>query len=409
VRNRVIDDVPNLTTLLAMVVFTPALAGCLLMLSWLQHRRQLALGVWGSGFLTASVAATLIIAARGVIPDFWSIVFGNALLAIAYGILWCGARTFEGKTVSIPLALFGLLAWLVACLIVPIFARPEARALVIAAVGVCYTLLAVSELWRGRGDGAWRWPIIALLLAHAASIPLYIPVAGAWKHPDPADVDLLTFTVFEAAFVSICGAYFLGGLVTDRIAASHWRASLTDPLTGVTNRRGFFEVGERLLARECFVKQPVAVIMFDLDRFKRINDQFGHAIGDEVLIAFCRLVVDQLRPTDLFARVGGEEFAALLTNTTSLDAVSLAERIRASIAAASLAFDQHTIYATVSMGVASLDEGMTELSALLRAADQALYRAKEGGRNRVELSSAHRQWALGRRSEKESLQGRSAA
>jgi hypothetical protein len=78
-----------------------------------------------------------------------------------------------------------------------------------AAIGICYTLLAVLELWRSRGDGAWRWPIMLLLLGHAASIPIHIPVAGAWKHPDPADVDLLTFMIFEAAFVSICAAYLL--------------------------------------------------------------------------------------------------------------------------------------------------------------------------------------------------------
>src|SRR3984957_11169473 len=87
---------PNITTLLAMVVFTPAVAGCLLLLSWLQHPRQLALGVWGSGFVTAAVATTLIIVGRGAIPDFYSIVVGNALLTIAYGILWSGARTLEG-------------------------------------------------------------------------------------------------------------------------------------------------------------------------------------------------------------------------------------------------------------------------------------------------------------------------
>jgi hypothetical protein len=92
--------VPNITTLLAMVVFTPAVAGCLLLLSWLQHPRQLALGVWGSGFLTASVAATLVVVGRGVIPNFWSITVGNALFAVAYGIIWSGARAFEGKSVS---------------------------------------------------------------------------------------------------------------------------------------------------------------------------------------------------------------------------------------------------------------------------------------------------------------------
>jgi hypothetical protein len=197
--------VPSHSTLLAITVFTPALAGCLLLLSWLQHRNMTALALWGSGFITASVATTLIVIARGTIPDFWSIIVGNALLAAAYGILWCGARKFEGQEVSILPALAGVVLWIVACSISPIYARAEARATVMAVIGICYTLLAILELWRGRGDGAWRWPIMLLLLGHAAAIPIQIPLAGAWAHPDPADVDLLTFTIFETAFVYLRG------------------------------------------------------------------------------------------------------------------------------------------------------------------------------------------------------------
>jgi diguanylate cyclase (GGDEF)-like protein len=394
---------------LAIVVFTPALAGCLLLISWLQHRQQPALGVWAVGFFTASTAAALIIVARGDIPNFLSIVVGNALLAVAYGILWCGARTFERKKVSIPFALVGLLVWLVACSIGPIYARPEARASAMAAIGICYTLLAVVELWRGRRDGAWRWPIIVILVAHAASIPIHIPVAGAWRHPDPADVDLLTFMIFEAAFVSICGAYLLGGLVSNRISLSFQRASMTDPLTGVTNRRGFFEIGERLLERARFGNEPLAIVMFDLDRFKGINDQFGHATGDEVLIAFCCLASAQLRPDDLFARIGGEEFATLLPNTALPDALRLAERVRAAIEGATHAVGEHVVRITVSVGVAPLNEGTAAFGAFLSAADVALYRAKAAGRNRVELMSSALDCAPLSRSHEVSPDNRSAA
>jgi diguanylate cyclase (GGDEF)-like protein len=402
-------DVPNLTTLLAIVVFTPALAGGLLLLSWLQHRRQPTLVVWAAGFLTASAAATLIIVARGEIPNFFSIVVGNALLAIAYGILWCGARTFEHKRVSVPLALIGLFVWLAACSISPIYARPEARASVMAAIGICYTLLAVLELWRGRGDGQWRWPIIVLLLGHAASIPIYIPVAGAWKHPDPADVDLLVFMIFEITFVSVCGAYLLGGLVKDRISANFRQASVTDPLTGITNRRGFFEIGERILARARFSDEPVAVVMFDLDRFKSINDEFGHATGDKVLISFCHLTAAQLRPNDLFARIGGEEFVTLLPNTMAQDALSLAERVRAAVETASHMVEKHVVRTTVSAGVASLTEGTTSLDPLLSAADSALYRAKAAGRNCVEVTSSTLDCVSRGRADEPTVDNRSAA
>jgi hypothetical protein len=134
--------------LLAITVLTPALAGCLLLLSWLQRRRITALAIWGSGFITASVATTLIIVLRETIPDFWSIIVGNALLAAAYGILWCGARKFDGKNISMLLAVMGVVFWLVACSIGSIYSRPEARATVIAAIGVAYTLLVVFELSR---------------------------------------------------------------------------------------------------------------------------------------------------------------------------------------------------------------------------------------------------------------------
>jgi diguanylate cyclase (GGDEF)-like protein len=391
------------------VVFTPAVAGCLLLVSWLQHRRQPALGVWAVGFFTASIAAALIIVARGEIPNFLSIVVGNAILAVAYGILWSGARTFERKRISVPLALVGLLIWLAACSFSPIYSRPEARASVMAAIGICYTLLAVVELWRGRGDGAWRWPIIVVLLAHAASIPIHIPVAGAWKHPDPIDLDFLTFMIFEAAFVSICGAYLFGGLVSERISMSFRQASLTDPLTGVTNRRGFFEIGERLLARARFGNEPIAVVIFDLDRFKNINDQFGHATGDELLIAFCRLASAQLRPNELFARIGGEEFVALLPKTVAQDAVWLAERVRVVIEAATHTVGETVVRTTVSVGVASLNEGTAALDAFLSAADIALYRAKAAGRNRVELMSSVLDCAEFRRSDEGYLDNRSAA
>jgi diguanylate cyclase (GGDEF)-like protein len=372
--------------MLAITVITPAVAGCLLLLTWLQHRRTTALALWGLGFITASVATTLIILARGVIPDFWSIIVGNALLAAAYGILWCGARTFDGKKVPILLAVIGVVFWLIACSIGPIYARPEARATVIAAIGIIYTLLAVLELWRGRGDEVWRWPIMVLLLVHAVAIPIHIPLAGQWTHPDPSDLDLLSFAIFESALVSICAAYLFGGLVKDRIAARYLRASLTDPLTGVANRRGFFDTGERLLVRARFAREPTALIVFDLDRFKSINDRYGHHTGDEVLTSFCRLATSQLRPNDLFGRIGGEEFASLLPDTGWHDALWLAERVRKAFEAFLHTTSQYSFRSTVSVGVAISDGESSDLNALLNAADQVLYRAKALGRNRVEPS-----------------------
>jgi diguanylate cyclase (GGDEF)-like protein len=399
--------VPDHSLLLATTVLTPALAGCLLLLSWLQHRRVIALALWGSGFIAASVATTLIIILRNTIPDVWSIIVGNAILAAAYGILWAGARTLDGKNASIVLALMGVILWLIACSIGPVYARPEARATVMAAIGIVYTLVTAVELWRKRAHEVWRWPVIVLLLAHAAAIPVHIPLAGTWTHPDPSDLDLLTFAIFEASFVSFCAAYLFGGLAKDRIMARYRRESLIDPLTGIANRRGFFQRGERLLMRSRFACEPTALVLFDLDHFKSINDRFGHLAGDDVLISFCRSATSHLRPNDLFGRIGGEEFACLLSNTPAQDAIWLAERVRAAVESASQAVGEDTIHATVSVGVALSNDATADLTGLLKAADQALYRAKEAGRNRVETTS-HPHASLTRSAEL-SIQKRSAA
>ena len=368
-------------TLLAVTVFTSGLAGCLLLFWWLQHRTTFALALWGSSLIIGSIALVLIVIARDTVPDFWSIVIGNALLATASGLMWSGVRSFEGKRISIVLTLAGTLIWLVACSITPIYILPVARVTVMVVIAVTYTLLAVFELWRGRGDDVGRWPIMVLLLGHAAAITLRIPLTITAGHPNLSDVNLRTFVIFEIMFVSICGAYLLGGLVKDRIAGLYKHASLVDPLTGITNRRGFFQAGERLMIRSRLAHRAIAVILFDIDRFKRINDTFGHSAGDQVLAAFCRLANSLLRPTDLFGRLGGDEFACLLPDIIRQDALSLAERLRRAFEAASHTVGGRTFIATVSIGVATANDASSDLNTMLDSADQALYRAKALGRN----------------------------
>lgn len=355
----------NLPTLLAVTVFTSGLAGCLLLLWWLQHRRTFALALWGSSLIIGSIALVLIVIARNTVTDFWSIVVGNALLATASGIMWAGVRSFEGKRISIVLTLGGTVIWLVACCIPQIYIQPVPRVTVMVVIAVCYTLLAAFELWRGRGDGVWRWPIMALLVGHAAAITVRIPLAMTAARPDLFDVDLRTFVIFEIMFVSICGAYLLGGLVKDRIAGLYKQASLVDPLTGITNRRGFFQSGERLMIRSRLAHMAIAVILFDIDHFKRINNSFGHSAGDHVLAAFCRLAGALLRPTDLFGRLGGDEFACLLPDVTRQDALALAERLRRAFEAASHTVGGRTFSATVSTGVAISDDASSDLNTLL--------------------------------------------
>src|SRR5688572_16219167 len=123
-------------------------------------------------------------------------------------------------------------------------------------------------------------------------------------------------------------------MARERVALQYKHASLIDPLTGVNNRRAFLERGEKLLHRSNFDRAPAALLLFDLDEFKSVNDTFGHQAGDRVLTAFCTVATSTLRPGDLFGRLGGEEFAALLVDTSLDGGLVAAERVRANFEAA---------------------------------------------------------------------------
>jgi diguanylate cyclase (GGDEF)-like protein len=128
-------------------------------------------------------------------------------------------------------------------------------------------------------------------------------------------------------------------------------------------------------------------LLFDLDRFKRIKHSFGHHVGDQVLTAFCGAATAALRPDDLFARLGGEEFASPLPDTSLDEGLAIAERIRSNFEATRRKIGANTLAATVSVGVAVSIDPNRNLADLIKAADRALYRAKATGRNRVEHAS----------------------
>ena len=163
------------------------------------------------------------------------------------------------------------------------------------------------------------------------------------------------------------------------------RLAKTDMLTGLANRRKFEEHCESEIARSRRFNTPLSLMMLDIDHFKRVNDRYGHAAGDLVLKQLGQVCRAVLREIDLSARVGGEEFAVLMPETTLERAAEVAERLRLALAAESvLAPDsQSSISFTVSIGVGQLGAGDTTLDALLRRVDAALYQAKQGGRNRV--------------------------
>ena len=228
---------------------------------------------------------------------------------------------------------------------------------------------SMEEGTRRRADGSHFWgsALLAPLPDRDAAVPLH-------------DAEGLK----DAAYCLIIRD------ITDKREATQarQRAVFSDFLTGIGNRRAFFEQAELELKRCERVPRPTTLVMFDLDHFKSINDSHGHAGGDAVLCHFAGVLTAAFREVDIVARTGGEEFAVLMPSTDVDGALAGAERVRALVAAQPATIDGVAVPYTVSAGIAGLDDAAGGLDPLMKRADQALYRAKHGGRNRIRSWSA---------------------
>jgi diguanylate cyclase (GGDEF)-like protein len=188
------------------------------------------------------------------------------------------------------------------------------------------------------------------------------------------DVDLLSLLVDQLAVA----------LQNARDYSEKLEAAIRDPLTGLYNRRFFYEAFAKEIARHDRYRTGAALVLFDIDDFKRINDTRGHAAGDEVLKEIARIANDLVRPSDTFARIGGEEFGLLMPETGQLDALLVAERLRTAVARGAILPD---LAVTLSGGIAALPQDGTTRQELERCADQALYWAKRNGKNLCAVAS----------------------
>jgi diguanylate cyclase (GGDEF)-like protein len=160
---------------------------------------------------------------------------------------------------------------------------------------------------------------------------------------------------------------------------------MSDPLTGLMNRRAFADLATRMNRRRVGARSMMALLVLDLDHFKLVNDRYGHEIGDRLLKEFADVSEANVRPSDQLFRMGGEEFCFVLLEASLKDAVEIAERIRAAVAASPVETDQGPASATVSIGIAATQFAI-DVEVLLAAADAAVYEAKARGRNRVVIA-----------------------
>ncbi len=373
-------------TLAVVTVFITALLGALLVFAGLQNRSIRAPMWWGAAHIVNASGLGLL-SSHGAAPDFVTNDLANALVLLGYGLTWSGARVFDGRKVYPPMLLLAPAIWLALCRL-PAFANADLRVIVVSTMLAFLALRAAEELWRGRDEPLMsRWPSVIVLLAYAAVLLARVP--ATLLTPSFQDDSLmrgLSFALlaFGTLLFTVVMAFLQLNMTKERIELKHKINSLVDPLSGVANRRAFLDGAAGLLARQEVDREPLAVLLFDLDHFKQINDQFGHAIGDSVLQAFAGTATKTLGAEILFARIGGEEFAACIAVGDVDEAYAIADRVRRNFAAAAACFGNDRLSPSVSVGVTLGCDPRATVAELLSIVDRALYRAKELGRNRVE-------------------------
>ena len=323
----------------------------------------------------------------------WSAASATAVLVLgvmtevsAY-ISFFGCRRW--RRLLYPACALALLAYGGACL-----AGVEPR-IVNAMISVLFALLTASRaslLLRAPGASVLQRIVGGndLVFFAAMSLHAWVGLTGdiSWL---PAQT-VLTLTYLTAYLLMIVNSFGFLLLCKEKDDAKLAQLATIDSLTGLVNRRAFFEQTERARLVALRQKQSVAMMMLDIDYFKRLNDRYGHAAGDEALRAFARIAQATLREQDILGRLGGEEFALLLPATDVVGAMQAAERLRAAVESAPLGIDGQVVVLTVSIGVVMVDAA-EQINAALARADHALYTAKSAGRNRVEVGLAKRRAA----------------
>jgi diguanylate cyclase (GGDEF)-like protein len=248
------------------------------------------------------------------------------------------------------------------------------------ALAFCFLMLMAG----GHSASYAAHPATVLLGVLALVVPITLGFAleGDRFHLALA-VAALMFLAAMARSIKTLG-YFFGR--AHRLAHEVDKLARTDFLTQLNNRRAFIELGSTAVTLAGRHARPLSLVMLDVDHFKAINDTRGHGAGDAVIRAVADVIRGHHRRTDIAGRLGGEEFAVLLPETSLAAAVAAAERLRLSIDCHALAYEDAAVHFTVSVGVAELRAG-EELDALIARADTALYEAKHGGRNRVAAAS----------------------
>lgn len=381
----------DMITMSAVDITVTTVLGLVLVFTWQRERTARLVGWWGLVMLLQA-AGVVVTASATLLDNGEFLAFGLALMVLSESLKWTASREFANRPTSAAWALLGPASFLLIIYSGYVGSLLD-RFLVFCALTALCNFGAAFELSRDDGKRLIsHWPAVILLGVTGVACMAWVPLSLARPFHDASEAFLSNWfsglsLVMVLARVAL--AFVVLAMAKQRQEMQQRVDALTDTLTGLPNRRALFDWIDALEQNKTFQAGEISVLFFDLDHFKDVNDTFGHETGDRVLKLFAATVVDYFEDRGTIARMGGEEFAAILPGMGAAEAFETAEAIRQSFARSAAEVDGRNIGTTVSVGIASrartpCDD--SDIGALFRRADVALYAAKRSGRNRVEFA-----------------------
>ncbi len=347
----------------------------------LQHPMRL----WVRGLLIQPFSFALF-SMRDQAPDWLSIVVANTLLIVSFVHLVLALQIYNRKPTRLPMMIAFIAATAIGeTLLTYVWPSLHGRISLMSLIIALICGLGISAIYR-KGEATTRPEhMVAIMLV----VGILIMLARVLGFPDVGMLSLTASTPMQGivfTYASLMPVIATSGFLLmcgERLNEDLTRLATIDPLTGVFNRRTMTELANKAIAASKRHGRALSLLNIDIDHFKRINDQFGHEVGDLALCRFVELVSEVKRESDTLARIGGEEFVVLLPDTNASDAFAMAERIRQRLDESDFPVSGWPVSLRASIGVGTLGPQINHLESLLRATDHAMYDAKRSGRNRV--------------------------